>query len=209
MVKVPFGPDPDSGPGPRAHPHGRARQPLRGAYRCAATARRRGREEASLERYRGFVALHGALSAGPEIRVGRLWAGGAVTALCAALVTVIGSLVARGLLGLPVPVPVSPRSEPVAMAVAYALCAAALTLQATALLHVLMALAPRPASALAWICGPVTVIATVVPLVVRAPLDAAVATAAINLVAGAVVISLLSATAALASNWPGPPDYGR
>ncbi|WP_277752899.1 DUF6069 family protein [Thermomonospora catenispora] len=209
MAEAPFGSHSDGGPRSRAHPRGRSRRPFPGACRCTAAARRRpGLRRTSPERYRDLVALHDALSAGPRIRIGRLWAGGATTAACAALITVIGSLIARGLLGLPVPVPVNPASAPVGVAAAYALGAAALTLQATALLQMLMAVAPRPASALAWVCGPITAIATVVPLAVRAPLGAAVATAVINLAAGVVVIFLLAATAAVASRRPGPPSRG-
>ncbi|SEG13211.1 hypothetical protein SAMN04489712_103331 [Thermomonospora echinospora] len=206
MAKVPFGPHPDDASGPRAHPRGRTRQPLHRAYRCPATARSPQVREASVERYRGFAALHGVLAAGPQIRVGRLWAGGLIAALCAVLVTVAGALVARGVLHVPVPVPVSPRVDGLAVSAAYALCMGALTLQATGLLHVLMLVSPRPVSMLAWVCGPVTGIATLAPLVVRAGLEARIATAAINLATGLVVIGLLAATASLSARWPGPPD---
>ncbi|REE95376.1 DUF6069 family protein [Thermomonospora umbrina] len=208
MTKVPYGPSPDDGRGPRAHrertrPRGAARRPLRRAYRCRATARVG--PDASLERYRGFVALHSALSAGPEIRVGRLWAGGLVTALCAALVTVIGGVLARGVLDVPVPAPVSPHTSGLTVGVAYALCAAALTVQAVAMLHVLMAVSPRPVNAMVWVCGPITAMAAIVPLIVRADAEARVATAIINLATGVVVTGLLAATATLSARWPGPP----
>ncbi|HEX2313167.1 MAG TPA: DUF6069 family protein [Thermomonospora sp.] len=203
MTRVPFGPAPDDPRRSRARPRGPTRRPLRRAYRCPATARRA--REASLDRYRGFVALHSALSAGPEIRVGRLWAGGLATALCAALVTVAGGALARGVLGVPVPVPVGPHADAVTVGAAYALCAAALTVQAVAMLHVLMAVSPRPVGAMAWVCGPVTAIATIVPLVVRGDPQARLATAAINLATGLVVTGLLAATASVSARWPGPP----
>lgn len=205
MAKVPFGSCPDDAPGPRAHPRGRTRRPLRRAYRCPATVPRPRTTEASIERYRGFVALHSALSAGPEIRVGRLWAGGMIAATCAALMALVGTLVSRGVWDVSVPVPVSPRIDGPAVGAAYALCVGALTLQATGLLHVLMVVSPRPVNALTWICGPVTGIATVVPLVLGGGLDARIATSVINLATGLVAIALLAVTASVSARWPGPP----
>ncbi|ACY97241.1 MULTISPECIES: DUF6069 family protein [Thermomonospora] len=210
MPKVPFGSHPGGGPGPRAHPLGRSRPPLIGSYRCPATVARP-RPEPVAERYRGFAALHSALAAGPEIRLGRLWAGGAVAAVCAAMVTVLGGLVARGLLEVAVPAPVSPQADGAVVGLVYALCAVALTLQATGLLQVLMTVSARPVRALVWICGAGTGVAALLPLVVRADPQARLATAAIHLTAGIVVIAVLAVTASLAARWPGPPglDPGR
>src|SRR4029079_9289471 len=77
----------------------------------------------------------------PTVDAGRLWAGGAATALVAGLVAVVGVLIGQGVLDLAM---VKPPLVPVGVsfAVQYAVTAALLALVATALAHVLAATTP-------------------------------------------------------------------
>jgi hypothetical protein len=67
-------------------------------------------------------------------------------------------------------------------------------LLATGLLHVLLLGAPRPLRFFTWIAGLGLVLAVASPFTQLATWQSKVATAVINLVAGAAVISLLTGT---------------
>jgi hypothetical protein len=79
------------------------------------------------------------------IDTGRLWAGGAATAVVAALIALAGVIVGEGLLDL---VMVQPPLIPVgdSFGLRYAVTAAVLALIATALAHLLVVTTPRPRS---------------------------------------------------------------
>ncbi|HEY0806677.1 MAG TPA: DUF6069 family protein [Pseudonocardiaceae bacterium] len=125
------------------------------------------------------------------IAVGRLWAGGAATAVVAALVVVVGIIVARGLFDISI---LAPRGAGVwgdAHTATYALTAAAATLVATGLLHALLLLTPQATRFFGWIMMLLTLIAVFLPLALIVDLASRMGTALLNLVLGIVVTSLL------------------
>lgn len=129
----------------------------------------------------------------PSVDARRLWAGGFATALVAALIAVVGVLIATGLFGFDV---IAPRGFSASEAVNYAVAAAAAAFLATGLIHVLIAAVPRPFSYFHWIMGLAIVVVTLLPFASSQVLSTKVATALINLVTGAAIASLTSGTAA-------------
>jgi len=129
--------------------------------------------------------------------VGRtLWAGGAAAALVAALIAVVGVVVARGLFDIPVLAPKGKGTFGDASTLGLALGAAVAALLATALIHVLLLYTPRPFAFFGWIVTLVTAVATLVPFSVDARLAAQLATAVINLLIGIAIGTLVSGVAA-------------
>jgi cytochrome b561 len=129
------------------------------------------------------------------VAAGRLWAGGVATAVVAALVAVVGILLARGVFDVPV---LAPEGEGVwgdADTGKYALYAALAALVATGLLHVLLIATPRPLQFFGWIITLATVAAALAPLAINGSTSSKLATALINLVVGIAIGTLLSAAA--------------
>lgn len=92
-----------------------------------------------------------------------------------------------------------------AAALSYAVCALAGTIQATALLHVLVVTAARPVRAFTWIGAIVVLLLTAIPLTLRGPPVAAVlATSGLNLVGGTVMVTVMAAITAALLHRPGP-----
>jgi uncharacterized protein DUF6069 len=120
----------------------------------------------------------------------RLWAGGAATAVVAALVAVVGVLICDGALDLDM---TQPPLLPVggSFAVSYAITAAVLALAATGLAHLLAVTSPRPRSFFAWIVGLATVVGVVLPFTTGESLSGSVATAVVDLVIGLCILSLV------------------
>lgn len=134
----------------------------------------------------------------PTVNGGRLWAGGAATAVTAVLTAIVGILIARGLVKVAV---LAPRQESAwggANTVTYALVSAAVALGATALLHVLLLTTPKARTFFGWIMVLFTAITVVVPLSLTAALDARLATAIINLAIGLAITITLSGVASSA-----------
>ena len=151
------------------------------------------------------------------VDAGQLWAGGAATAVVAALVAVVGILICRWLFDVPI---LSPRRDGAwgdASTGWYAVSSAAIALASTALIYLLALGLPRPNVFFGWIIGLATLIAVVFPFSTTAPLSQKVATAAVNLVIGFAIGSLLGGVAAWATRTPmappgapgGPGDYER
>ena len=104
-------------------------------------------------------------SSGPSriVNVRALWAGGAASAVVAALVAVVGVLICEGVLKLEMaPPPLLPIGR--SLSVQYAVTSAVLALAATGLAHVLALTTPRPESFFSWIVGLATVVGVAVPL---------------------------------------------
>jgi hypothetical protein len=141
-----------------------------------------------------------------RVLAGRLWAGGAATALVAALAAIVAVLVARGLFDVPVLAPSGEGTWGGIGTAAYAVGAAVAALAATALLHLLLISTPRAKSFFVWIMLLVTAIAVVIPLSLNVDLDARLATAAGNLLIGVVITGTLSGVAG-AAVWTGRPAY--
>jgi hypothetical protein len=137
------------------------------------------------------------------LNVGRLWAGGVATAVVAALVALVGVLILRAVLRLAVYAP--PEAGTLGGSATTMLCLIAVVaaLAATGLAHLLLTTTPRPLTYLSWIVGLATAVAVVVPLVSGASIVLAFAQAAIHLVIGTTIGSLVI-TAARASRPPYP-----
>ena len=131
----------------------------------------------------------------PVVDAGRLWAGGAATALVAALIALVGVLVCQRVFDV---VMVEPPLVPIgdSFAVRYAITAAVLALLATALGHLLLVTTPRPQSFFSWIVGLATLAGVVLPFALDGTLAGQVATGCVNLVIGLAVLSLLMAVMA-------------
>ncbi len=122
-----------------------------------------------------------------------LWAGGVATAVVAALIAVIGRLIAQDLLDIPV---IYPRGgfvyDNTTTLAAYA---AGCAIIATALLHLLLVSTPTAASFFNWICTLATIVAVVLTLTQGGTIESRVASAVIYLVIGIAVTTLLDGVA--------------
>ncbi|MEW2506101.1 DUF6069 family protein [Amycolatopsis sp. CA-161197] len=132
----------------------------------------------------------------PGIDAARLWAGGVATAVVAALVAIVGLLIARGIFDVPVLAPKGEGAWGSASTTTYALAAAAAALLATGLMHLLSIATPAPSQFFGWIMVLVTLIAVVLPLTLTVEPSAKYATAAINLVIGLVIAIVVNSMAA-------------
>ncbi|ACU36334.1 DUF6069 family protein [Actinosynnema mirum] len=137
--------------------------------------------------------VHQAARPKPErlFDAGRLWAGGVATALVAGLISVVGILVARGLLGVPVLAPQGEGAWGNASTMTYCVACAVVALGATGLAQVLLATTPNGARFFGWIMVLLTAIAVVLPLSVDFDPESKVFTAVLNLVIGLVVTVLV------------------
>ncbi|WP_051712319.1 hypothetical protein [Spirillospora albida] len=167
-------------------------RPWERSYRCPATARRRP-AEAPAQRYQDFIALHQEIAAELRLPLRPLWCAGAAFAVLAAGTVFLAVVVFRLMFAVQVPVFAAPDVPVGAAATSYAVCALAATIQATALMHLLLATAARPIRTFGWISGIAVGLLTALPLVVDGPLDAALATSALNLAGGASVCTLIAA----------------
>ncbi|MFG2088213.1 MULTISPECIES: hypothetical protein [unclassified Spirillospora] len=199
-----------SGGLPGRHVGRPAPRPWERSFRCPSTARRRP-VEAPPKRYEDFVALHDEISArsGPPLRA--LWWTGGFAALAAGALAFAAALGLRTMAGVDVPVFAGRHTPAEPAAASYALCAMAGTIQATALMHLLLASSARPVRAFAWIGGIAVALLTILPLTLNGPLDAALATSGVNLLGGTAVVVLLSAVVAASRpfSWDAPFRRGR
>jgi hypothetical protein len=134
---------------------------------------------------------------GPDrwtVDAGRLWAGGAATAVVAALVSIVGLLVARVFDVETLRLFEGSTFE--TPAARYAVASAAGALVATGLMHVLVLSTPRPQSFFTWIVLLATAVAALVPFLREAATETQVATALINIAIGICIGSLVSSVAA-------------
>lgn len=123
---------------------------------------------------------------------GQLWAGGAATALVAALVAVVGVLIAQGILDIDMVRPVLLFDATDSFAGDYALTSAILALVATGLAHVLLLTTPRPTAFFSWIVGLATVIAAAAPFAQDASQASRLATSVVNALVGLAILTLLA-----------------
>lgn len=141
----------------------------------------------------------------PAINTGRLWASGLATAVVAALLAVVGILIARGVVDVAV---LAPKGEGVwgnANTFTYAMVSAAAALVATGLLHLLFLAVATPTQFFTWIMVLITLIAVVLPLTLTVELGPKIATAAINLAIGIAITVILNAVAPAAQAPRRPP----
>jgi hypothetical protein len=144
----------------------------------------------------------------PSVDAGRLWAGGFGTAVVAALVALVGILLVRGVLGIHILSPRDAGAYGDTTTTTYAFGAFAVAILATGVLHLLLMLMPRPTSFFTWIMLLVTAVGVLIPFTVVAELESQIATAALNLVIGICVMSLLNSVAGIATREAGEPGAG-
>jgi len=121
-----------------------------------------------------------------------LWSGGIATAVVAALIALVGILVCRWLFNVPM---LSPRREGAwgnASTVGYVFAAAACALAATALMWLLLISTPYPRVFFGWIIALATLVAVVYPFSTTAPTSQKLATAAVNLILGIAIGTLIA-----------------
>jgi hypothetical protein len=128
----------------------------------------------------------------PQVDAGRLWPGGIATAVVAALIAVVGVMLCRWLFNIPLLAPRRFGYYGDIHTTDLVLIAAGAALLATGLAHLLLLSTPRPMTFFGWIIGLATVLAVLLPFSTSAPLDAKVATAAVDLVIGVAIGSLIS-----------------
>ena len=131
----------------------------------------------------------------PAIDGQRLWAGGAATALVAALIAVAGVIISRGLFDIAVLAPEGEGLWGDATTWWYAAVAGLSALLATGLAHLLLMTTPQPLQFFGWVIGLLTLIGVVAPFTSDSSLAAESATGLINLVLGIAIGSLVSSIA--------------
>jgi hypothetical protein len=134
----------------------------------------------------------------------RLWAGGAAAAIVAALVALVGVLVCRWLVKVPVLAPASDGAFGDMHTIGLVLISAGGALAATGLMHLLMETTLRPRLFFGWIVGLITLIAVMFPFGTTAPLDAKIATAVVSLAIGVAIGTLVGGVAARSLPRPAP-----
>ena len=131
----------------------------------------------------------------PEVDATKLWSGGIATAVVAALVALVGVLVFRWLLGIPILAPGGDGAYGDAHTTGYVLAAALVAVIATGLIHLLLLTTPRPFAFFGWIISLASLVAMLFPFSTAAPLSQKLATAVVNLFIGIAIGSLLTGVA--------------
>ena len=141
------------------------------------------------------------------IDAGRLWSGGLLAGVVAAGVAVVGLLIVRGILDIPVLVS---RDGDLVEASTwwYAGFAFLAAVAATALLHLLLVVAPQPFRFFGWIFGLAVTIAVLIPLTTGAEMRSKVSVALINLVIGVCISSIVASVGRSASRIVDVPASG-
>jgi hypothetical protein len=139
----------------------------------------------------------------------QLWAGGVATAVVAALVALAGVVICRWLFNIPILSPSRNGAYGDAHTTDLVLGAAAAALIATGIAHLLLASTPRPMTFFSWIVALATLVVVLYPFSTTAPLSEKIATAAVDLVIGIAIGSLISGVGARSIRRPppAPPGY--
>ncbi|WP_051469025.1 hypothetical protein [Actinomadura oligospora] len=201
MAETPSGPSAAGGGRPGrggARPGGPPPpQAWRRSFRCRETVRPARRPPA---RYADFAALHDSFD-DADVATRRIWLVGLGSALVTGILAFGSAYVIRMMSGVPVPSFVDRTLGPGGAGTAYAICSAAVTLQLTALVQILLATARRPVRAFLWSGGLLVLLVTALPPLVGGPIQATATTAALNLCGGVAVVAVISAAASMI----GPP----
>ena len=139
----------------------------------------------------------------------QFWAGAVATAVVAALIALVGILICRWTLGIPILAPAGDGAWGNAHTGEYVLMAALIAIVAAGMLYLLVLGTPQPGLFFDWIMGLTTLAAVVYPFSTAAPLDQKAATAVVDLVLGIAITSLLTAVAARAVRRRVPPATRR
>ncbi|MGH3978411.1 MAG: DUF6069 family protein [Pseudonocardiaceae bacterium] len=127
-----------------------------------------------------------------RVDVRKLWAGGAATALVAALVAFIALLIARGIFGIPVLAPSDAGLVGDATTIGLCSLGAVGALLGTGLMNLLLLTTPQPRTFFGAIAGLATLALALQPFTTGSELATKIATALVYLVTGAVIIALIS-----------------
>ena len=131
----------------------------------------------------------------PEVDAGQLWAGGAATAVVAGLIALVGVLVCRWLFNVPILAPKHEGAYGNAHTTTLILLSALAALVATLLAHLLLLSTPRPMLFFDWIVGLVTLVMVIFPFSTGATMEEKIATAAVYLVIGVAIGTLITGVA--------------
>ena len=131
----------------------------------------------------------------PTVDAGQLWAGGAATAVVAGLIALVGVLVCRWLFDVPILAPKHDGAYGNAHTTTLILLSALAALVATLLMHLLLLSTPRPTLFFGWIVGLVTVVMVIFPFSTGATMEEKIATAAVYLVLGVAIGTLITGVA--------------
>jgi hypothetical protein len=123
----------------------------------------------------------------------RLWAGGAMTAVVAALTAFVGVLLVRGVLDVPLFAPEGDGAMGDASTGLLAAGAALAALAGTALLHLLIVATRQPGTFFVCIIVLANAVMVLLPFTTSLPLDAKIGSAVVCLATGIAIGSLLSA----------------
>ena len=136
------------------------------------------------------------------------WAGAAATAVVAALIALVGILICRWALNIPIIAPAGDGAWGNANTAVYVFLSLLVAIVAAGVLYLLVLGTPQPTTFFGWIMGLATLAAVVYPFSSAAPLDQKIATALVDLVLGIAITSLLNAVAARAIRRPVPTVPG-
>ena len=128
----------------------------------------------------------------PKVDARMLWSGGVATAVVAGLVALVGVLVCRWVFNIPILAPRRDGAYGDAHTTTLVLVAGGAALVATIVAHLLLLGVPRAMLFFGWIVALVTAIFVIFPFRTGAPLEQQVATAAVYLVIGVAIGTLLS-----------------
>lgn len=134
-------------------------------------------------------------SKAPAVNAGRLWAGGVATAIVAALIALVGVLIARALPKVEFLGPLASGPLGSGQTVVLCLSAAVAALAATGLAHLLLVSTPRPLAYFGWIVALVTVVAILLAFLGGGDLGVKIASGIIYLVIGIAIGSLVTGAA--------------
>jgi hypothetical protein len=146
----------------------------------------------------------------PQLDERRFRAAGLATSFVAALIGVVGILIARGVFSVQV---LSASTSGVwggAATIGYAVIAFGCGLLATALMVLLLRTTPSPITYFGWIVGLMTAVAAVIPLTMGADVTVKIATALINAAVGTAVGTLTVSAARRSILYvpPSEPELG-
>jgi len=142
----------------------------------------------------------------PRVRAGVLWAGGLATAVIAALVALVATLVCESILGVDLLPAAAVGVLGWSDAASYPAGAAVLALLATAVLHLLMIAVPQPLRFFSWLLVLAGAALAAAPFAYDASLDRKVATAIVQVIVVIAIGTLSTGVAHRAvDRAPAPP----
>src|SRR5215472_15177546 len=131
----------------------------------------------------------------PHVDARMLWSGGVATAIVAGLIALVGVVICRWLFNIPILAPRRDGAYGNAHTTTLILVAFLAALVATLLAHLLLVSTPRPMVFFGWIVGLVTVVMVIFPFKTGATLEEKIATAAVYLVLGVAIGTLITGVA--------------